>query len=290
MPLFLTFLIMQNKIHITFIPVGGLANRMKAINSAITLADKVEATLEIIWFRGWELNCPFHKLFVPIEDGQVRLKEATTLDYIIHDRPRNKNLFIPKLFQKILFDKIMYETETFQQALNKFNFVTWCGNKTNYIAAFCDFCLDTNRRMFEMFEPAEELKERIRQNVNLFNAHTVGVHIRRTDHAMAIEKSPTELFIKRMKEEIEQHQDTLFYLATDSEHEKNTLKEIFGNRIITSPYPADRNSIQGMQDAVVELYTLASTSHIIGSVGSTYATTAAKIGDIGYENVSIENS
>jgi hypothetical protein len=38
-----------------------------------------------------------------------------------------------------------------------------------------------------------------------------------------------------------------------------------------------------MQDAVVELYTLASTVHIIGCAGSTYAKTAAEIGNVGYE-------
>ena len=38
-----------------------------------------------------------------------------------------------------------------------------------------------------------------------------------------------------------------------------------------------------MQDAVVELYTLAATRHIIGCAGSTYAKTAAEIGGVGYE-------
>jgi hypothetical protein len=86
-----------------------------------------------------------------------------------------------------------------------------------------------------------------------------------------------------MEEEIEREKTTRFFLATDSEEEKKTLQKTFGERIITSPHRADRNSVRGMQNAVVELYTLAATMHIIGCAGSTYAKTAAEIGNVGYE-------
>lgn len=263
---------------------------MKGINAAITFADKIGATLEIIWFTGWELNCPFHKLFAPINRDGITLREATFLDYILYDRPRRKNLHIPKLFQKIMFDKTMYESEAGERTSGKFDFTVWCDKKKHYIATFSEFCADEKRHVFEMFKPAKELEERIRQNVNRFSAHTIGVHIRRTDNVIAIEKSPTELFIRRMQEEIRQNQDAQFYLATDSEQEKKTLGEMFKGRITTSPFRADRNSVEGMQEAVVELYTLAATTHIIGSTGSTYARTAARIGKIEYEYVSKEAS
>lgn len=273
----------ENSRHITFVPVGGLANRMKSVNSAMALARKSNATLEIIWFTGWELNCPFHQLFAPIGGNGVTVKEATRLDYLIHDRPRRKNLYVPRIFQRFLFDKAMYESETAEHALKNSDFTVWCNMETHYIAAFCDFCVEEGSRKFKMFEPTKELQERIKENVNRFNAHTIGIHIRRTDHAIAIQKSPTTLFIKRMEEEIERDETTRFFLATDSEEEKKTIQEAFGERIITSPRKADRNSVSGMQDAVVELYTLAATRHIIGCAGSTYAKTAAEIGDVGYE-------
>ena len=279
----------ENRRHITFVPVGGLANRMKGVNSAMALARKSNATLEIIWFTGWELNCPFHQLFAPIDGNVVTVKEATRLDYLIHDRPRRRNLYIPRIFQRFLFDKAMYESETAGHALKKSDFTVWCNMNTHYIAAFCDFCVEEESRKFGMFEPTKELEERIRENVNRFNVHTIGIHIRRTDNAIAIQKSPTNLFIKRMKEEIEREDTTRFFLATDSEEEKKTLQDIFGERIITSPHKADRNSVRGMQDAVVELYTLASTVHIIGCAGSTYAKTAAEIGKVGYESLLAAN-
>jgi len=47
-----------------------------------------------------------------------------------------------------------------------------------------------------------------------------------------------------------------------------------------SGHAAERNSLQGMQDALVELYTLSRTSRIIGSMQSSYSETAAQIGRI----------
>lgn len=52
--------------QITFVPVGGLANRMRSIASVITLAQQTKSYVNIIWFQDWALHAPFHKLFEPI--------------------------------------------------------------------------------------------------------------------------------------------------------------------------------------------------------------------------------
>lgn len=51
---------------ITFVPVGGLANRMRAVASAVMLAGKTKSELSIIWFQDWALNAPFYQLFKPV--------------------------------------------------------------------------------------------------------------------------------------------------------------------------------------------------------------------------------
>ena len=83
-----------------------------------------------------------------------------------------------------------------------------------------------------------------------------------------------------MQEEIGMNGDCQFYVATDSEEEKKRLKDIFGERILTLPRAADRNSITGMQDALVELYVLSHTRKILGSMQSSYSETAAQISNI----------
>ena len=52
---------------ITFVPVGGLANRMRAVASAVMLAGKTKSELSIIWFQDWALNAPFYQLFKPVD-------------------------------------------------------------------------------------------------------------------------------------------------------------------------------------------------------------------------------
>jgi len=54
----------------------------------------------------------------------------------------------------------------------------------------------------------------------------------------------------------------------------------FGDRIIVLPdVDTSRNSVRGMQDALVELYVLSRTNKIFGSHQSSYSETAAQIGN-----------
>ena len=88
---------------ITFVPVGGLANRMRAVASAVMLAGKTKSELSIIWFQDWALNAPFYQLFKPVDREVACLRDASRLDYALLDRPRSKNFHFPLLFQKLLF-------------------------------------------------------------------------------------------------------------------------------------------------------------------------------------------
>lgn len=76
--------------QITFVPVGGLANRMRSIASVITLAQQTKSYVNIIWFQDWALHAPFHKLFEPINQPHITLKDASFLQYLSTDRPRIK--------------------------------------------------------------------------------------------------------------------------------------------------------------------------------------------------------
>lgn len=82
---------------ITFVPVGGLANRMRAVASAVMLAGKTKSELSIIWFRDWALNAPFYQLFKPVDREVACLRDASRLDYALLDRPRSKNFHFPLL-------------------------------------------------------------------------------------------------------------------------------------------------------------------------------------------------
>ena len=268
---------------LTLIPVGGLANRMKAIDAAVALAQDAQMNLHIIWFKDFGLNCRFDQLFEPLKQKNVTLKEANWIDKIIYDRPRRKNFYLPRLFQRVLFDACIYEQKATQLFYKHFDYLTWAKNKNTYIASCVYFYPQTNRPLFSIFQPCLQIQQQIDLCCRAFTLPTIGIHIRRTDNIGSITHSPTSLFIERMKEEIRKDEKCLFYLATDSEKEKEQLKKIFGKNLITSPHAADRNSISGMKDALTELYILSRTNKILGSMQSSYSETAAQISGIPYE-------
>ncbi len=267
---------------ITLIPVGGLANRMKAIDSAIALAEETRNALKVIWFKDQGLNCSFQELFQPIlpQETYISVKEACLTDLLINDRPRKKNLYLPWLFQKLRFDKVLYEQETTRMFYNHFDFAAWCRQQNVYIASCVYFHTSTHKLPFTVFRPTLQLQKKIENVTADFYPNTIGVHIRRTDNIVSIQESPTELFIQRMQEEINRQPDTRFYLATDSEQDKQRLVETFGSHLITSPHKADRNSREGIENALVEMYALSHTRHILGSAKSSYSETAAQLGHI----------
>lgn len=263
---------------ITFVPVGGLANRLRSIVSALSLAEDCNTHLRIIWFRDKGLNCDFHSLFQPLNYPNVTLRDATVLDYWIYDRPRKKNLRLPSLFQYFLFQKRMYERET-RRIVDTFDFFGWANNSKVLLASY-DIFYPMKYSLTDCFIPLENIRSRIQKYVDLFDEHTVGVHIRRTDHRVSISQSTTDSFIDQMNKELSNNPQTRFFLATDSEEERELLKNIFKERIITASHNVTRETQSGLEDAVIDLYLLSKTNKIFGSAESTFSQIAAEMSGI----------
>lgn len=86
-----------------------------------------------------------------------------------------------------------------------------------------------------------------------------------------------------MDAEIKKNVNTKFYVASDDDEVKESLKSKYPDRIITLMDNTDRNSLEGMKFAVLDLFSLSKTNKIIGSVGSSYSQIAAEIGGIEVE-------
>lgn len=274
--------------RLTLIPVGGLANRMKAIDAAVALSQEAHITLRILWFKDRGLNCRFDQLFEPLNLNGITVKEASFIDKLLYDRPRRRNFYIPRLFQRVFFDACIYEKKATRLFYRHFDFLAWAKDKNCYLASCVYFRPQKERPYFNTFQPTEHIRQQIDTLCRNFNESTIGIHIRRTDNIASIRQSPTDLFIAKMREAIAEDNRCRFYLATDSEEEKNRIKKLFGNRILTYPRAANRNSVQGIQDALTELYILSRTKKIFGSMQSSYSETAAQISGIHCELLTIE--
>ena len=94
-----------------------------------------------------------------------------------------------------------------------------------------------------------------------------------------------EKFEKVIQEHINADETTTFFLASDSEKVKKSLKEKFGSKILTANLELNRDSNEGIKGAVIDMYCLARTKKIYGSYFSTFSQVAAAISGIEEEIV-----
>lgn len=254
-------------------PTAGLCNRMRAIDSAVGLARDLNRRLDIYWVCGSDLNCPFHLLFEPIDDPLVHMHERRIRPAMFLHTKYFLKPFVPQ-FYKTGISFSVYDND----ALKEFDFKSIPASKKIYIESFGRFFQGPTK--YQIFIPISALRARIDERTMDFDEHTIGVHVRRTDHVKSIAKSPDELFIAQMQHEVQAQPLTRFYLATDSMEVKQKFTDIFGDRIMTTSFEASRNTKEGVQEALVELYALSRTSKILGSYWSSYSHTAADLGKI----------
>ena len=271
---------------LTLVPIGGLANRLYAITSAIAFCEDHDIDLKVVWFKDWGMGAGFHALFeLAGNHPHVEIIDATWKDYI-YDRPRKKNFWLPYLYQKLAFDKRFYEKDIYRSEFNIILVTAIQKYSSLYLVNCCPFYDRTKGLLY--VRPNLLLRQQIemRKVSLIIDEHTIGIHIRRTDNSGSIQNSPLELFIDRMHAELAIDPNTRFYVASDDLNEKIRLKDIFGDRVRTILEDVRRDNLQGIKEAVIELYTLSSTKSIFGSVMSTYSMLAAEIGNIPIELLS----
>jgi hypothetical protein len=136
---------------------------------------------------------------------------------------------------------------------------------------------DLNRRhlYFRNLLPQPSILKQVRNNFLAKPGHLIpiGVHIRRTDHFNSITHSPLGRFELAMNK----LPNGFFYLATDNEYIFKELRKKFGARLFCHEKLRNRDSEEGIKEAVVSLYTLAFCSSILGSYKSSFSLTAAKL-------------
>jgi hypothetical protein len=104
----------------------------------------------------------------------------------------------------------------------------------------------------------------------------IGVHIRRTDNKKSIEYSPSRLFWETM----ETYPNDVFFLASDSEEDRQEAYRRFPGRIITAGTLVPRYAPLGTYYAMLDLYCLSRCSQILGSYYSSFTEIAAAWGGI----------
>lgn len=264
-------------------PIGGLANRMRAIASALMLARNTDYDCEIVWPVNKELYSPFERLFELVPELPSVTDISATADFWIYGYPRKKNLFISRLFQSRRFgSKIMPEVnyninisdpESVQRILSK------AGGKDVLIRTGLEFYPFEADFYRSLFQPKADIIAEARRRVPAAG-NFIGLHIRRTDNQQAIRFSPLNLFTSKIEEHLDADSSVKFYLATDDESVKRELWKQFGERIIYSSQEARRDSEEGIREGLIEMVALSFTGMIYGSYWSSFSEAAAMLGNV----------
>jgi len=241
-------------------PVGGLCNRLRVIDSAIALAVNYKIKLHIIWELNQACNCKFSDLFiVPGEiDRLTEIENKFVITFL--------NIFLPRYYYYFNNKKIA-NLKNQEDGIE-----TLLTHKTVYIKTCERFY---NGSAFFNLIPREAI-----QNIigSYKKENMIGIHVRRTDNTHSIINSPIEKFIEYMKNEIASDNDVYFFLSTDDPSVEILFQKELPNRIVTHAKESlDRNNPLAIQDAVIDLYSLANCSKIIGSYWSSFSDIASEL-------------
>lgn len=261
---------------LTLVPQGGLCNRLRAILGAAYACRHSAISLRIKWTADAGCGAWFDELFEPLptsfESLCLSVERATWSDAV----GRKRNAYLPQLYRQWQGIKHHAPHATAQTLLHALTESTH-----HYLATGDALCTAyPTTQVGAWFRPLQELQEQIDRVSMQFSPHTYGLHIRRTDNAAAIAATPISRFVDAAEQLLATHDNARIYLATDDAHVHHHFIERFEGRILYQPFAVERHSLAGMQHAVVDLYALARTRHIVGSYYSSFSDTAAEIGQI----------
>lgn len=261
------------KSQLIVVPIGGLCNRIRVVLSAFHLAPTLSLPVRVEWGRDRDCYAAFHELFLPWERNNI---------FQLTDRPlwhhfnTRKNLHIPGILRSVTYQRqISHFDPQRHGSLQEF-----IGQRQRVYIATGYALDDYPSPLINRLHPIPQLEETITQITSQFDEHTIGVHIRRTDHRPSILQSTDAAFIAAMEREIEQDHRTRFFLSTDEPQLKEQLSKRFEGRILTQTTDANRHTVKGIREAVVDLYSLAATQKILGSYYSSFSATAAEFRNI----------
>ncbi|MEI6696159.1 MAG: hypothetical protein WCO13_08830 [Bacteroidota bacterium] len=275
---------MQNVILLE--PHGGLANRMRVIVSGLWLAGKLNKKIKLIWNLNSDLNCSFEELFEAIPNIEcIEKKKALFMFRSTFQKPLLKRLIIKCINVLVSGKYVVFEDRTVKMIMNKEIDIVALGksNKTLYFMTCEEF--GDNHSEYKYFIPKPDIQQKIDRQCNQFNSKTIGVHIRRTDHEIAIKLSPTELFIQRINEDLAKDPEINYFLSTDDAATEIQFKMLFGDKIMCTEKEFSQNSSYAIKNALVDFYCLANTNKIYGSSSSSFSYIAARINGIKIENL-----
>jgi hypothetical protein len=281
--------------HLYIEPVSGLANRMRVIASVLEFKKQFECEIYCVWGEDRGLNAKFNELFENIDGLNIIPKSKNMKKLKSPFRTNSIFRLLAKVYNKFLgFDYYIPAQEGQNLLRTKKNTlydIIKNNNGNMYIQSNMIDDKWENAHLKSIFRPVRVIMEKVESIHSMFSQYSevVGLHIRRTDNLKSIAYSPIELFINEIENKIKSHDNIGFFLATDDTDIEYLLLKLYSDKIIIVEQKSNtRDSLEGIQDAVVDMFSLSKTSMIYGSYWSSFSLMSGKIGSV--ECVSLKKS
>lgn len=261
---------------ITAIPVHGLCNRMLLLDSALALGRVLGREVHVVWRLGPDLNCRLERLFEPVP-GIARVRTLPTLgglDRVLlraawrWARWRGADAWRHRDLRPLSADPAALVERA---------------RKARHVLVRGDLRFFQHGPLMQGWRLVPALAARVEALAPRL-ATAVGVHVRRTDHARAIARSPLAAFERAMDAARAADPSTSFFVASDDPQVLAHLVGRYGRAVVHhAPVSFDRNDPRAIEAAAVDLYSLSRCRRILGTHSSTFSRVAAQLGSIPLE-------
>lgn len=252
---------------------GGLCNRLKSLVSAQRYADRHGLEVNLYWPVGGACGSHFKDLF---SNSITELSPEQFKDISSATEPSSAYHFLSTWSLLVFPDDQIPEGFSRQSS-------SGIGRDINYEYNR----IPTSVRhsilpYFQAFKPTESIQREVQAFSQRFDANTISVHIRSWVSDDPIGQERAKLFnMNCVYKVFNRFPERNFFVASDSPQVVAALRQRYGQRILSYDSPeltGERNSMTGVQKALIELYLLAQNSTLIATWNSTFSETAWWLG------------
>jgi hypothetical protein len=258
--------------HLIVEPTGGLANRLRTLDAALALGVASGVPTRLRWNVNRDLGGAFQQFFeLPSELAALENVPASATGGVAFRLIAAGRRRLYRYLDDARVKRLVESGADFGALVR--------GPRPVYVRSCYRFF--ASERPYAWLQPIARLRASIDRHAGGFGAHTLGVHVRRTDHSVSRERSPDGLFFAALDQAIERDDRTEFCFCTDDAGTLRRFRDRYGRRVISRELQQfGRDSAAAIEEAVIDVFSLARCSRIFGSEWSSFSRLAAQLGGI----------